>query len=215
MSKPYLNKPCKPSLRVKPIQPYINNISISHHSENKWQEEFQKEKVTSPFIVDKDTSPFLVGRTNSPIILGPHTTLERFEHEILKKDNSFFKSTLNSQNNVIPYKMQREEQSPDMITKYVNDWRKLITSKDSEDFQPIKKPSFSNEKILINSISGNSKSLPEMPELVPIEKPNNQTPESHSKLKYLQKKCDFLKSSTAKMRKRLKKSNFTTFFYNF
>ena len=89
MSKPYLNKPCKPSLRVKPIQPYINNISISHHSENKWQEEFQKEKVTSPFIVDKDTSPFLVGRTNSPIILGPHTTLERFEHEILKKDNVF------------------------------------------------------------------------------------------------------------------------------
>ena len=177
MSKPYLNKPCKPSLRVKPIQPYINNISISSHSSEKWQqEEFQKEKVTSPFIVDKETSPFLVGRTNSPIILGPHTTLERFEHEILKKDNSFFKSSLNSQSN----------ERPDVITKYDNDWRKLITSKDSEDFQPIKKPSFSNEKILINSHGGNSKSLPEMPELVPIEKPNNQTPESHSKLKYLQ-----------------------------
>ena len=176
MSKPYLNKPCKPSLRVKPIQPYINNISISHHSENKWKEEFQKEKVTSPFIVDKETSPFLVGRTNSPIILGPHTTLERFEHEILKKDNSFFKSSLNSQSN----------ERPDVITKYDNDWRKLITSKDSEDFQPIKKPSFSNEKILMNSHGGNSKSLPEMPELVPIEKPNNQTPESHSKLKYFQ-----------------------------
>ena len=187
MSKPYLNKPCKPSLRVKPIQPYINNISISSHSSEKWhQEEFQKEKVSSPFIVDKETSPFLVGRTNSPIILGPHTTLERFEHEILKKDNSFFKSPLNSQNNVIPSKMQREKQSPDVITKYDNDWRKLITSKDSEDFQPIKKPSFSNEKILMNSHGGNSKSLPEMPELVPIEKPNNQTPESHSKLKYLQ-----------------------------
>ena len=188
MSKPYLNKPCKPSLRVKPIQPYINNISISSHSSEKWhQEEFQKEKVTSPFIVDKDTSPFLVGRTNSPIILGPHTTLERFEHEILKKDNSFFKSHLNSQStNEMPApKMQMEDQErPDVITKYDNDWRKLITIKDSEDFQPIKKPSFSNEKILINSHRGNSKSLPEMPELVPIEKPNNQTPES--KLKYLQ-----------------------------
>ena len=61
---------------------------------------------------------------------------------------------------------------------------RICTSKDSEDFQPIKKPSFSNKKILINSHRGNSKSLPEMPELVPIEKPNNQTPQS--KLKYLQ-----------------------------
>ena len=101
--------------------------------------------------------------------------------------------------------MQREKQSPDVITKYDNDWRKLITIKDSEDFQPIKKPSFSNEKILINSHRGNSKSLPEMPELVPIEKPNNQTPESHSKLKYLSPKkyFDFLKSSTAKTKKKI------------
>ena len=170
MIKPYINKPCKPSLRVKPIQPYIVKTSLSRHSE-KWQEEFQK---------DQDNNPFTMGHTQSPIVLGPHTTLERFEHEILKKDN-VFKIPLTAQNVISG--AAAKTKSVQLFDKYVNNVRQLISKENnSEDLQqlPIKKP-FSNQKSLINSCNGGTgNSLPEMPKLVPIEKPNNQTSTSYN-----------------------------------
>ena len=195
MIKPYINKPCKPSLRVKPIQPYIadKSLSISRHSE-KWREEFQK---------NDRNSPFTVGRTHSPIVLGPHTTLERFEHEILKKDN-VFKIPLNSPQNIISKLQMEQQQRPDLITKYVNGVRQLI-NKDSEDLQPIKEP-FSNQKSLINQIIGNS--LPEMPKLVPIEKPiNNQTSASYNSESKFKKKYIFFENQHCTMSQNVEKKS--------